>query len=79
MTVVSTRIDDDLKEQIEEYGINASEVAREALAAEVTRRRRERLKERGQQFKGALRDSGVTTEDIVATIREDRDADLEDR
>lgn len=79
MTTVSARINDDLKEQIDELELDTSEIVREALTEAVKKRRRERIRERGERIKGVLSDSGVTTEDIAESIREDRDADLEDR
>ena len=42
----------------------------------ATSRRRQVIKERGQELEGMLSDRGVTTEDIVDSIRADRGRDV---
>ena len=75
MTRVSVRIPDDLKAEADEYGINKSDVMRSALAAEVRRRRREQMADRGEEIADAFDAAGVTREDITAAVRTSRDED----
>ncbi len=68
---VSARIPADLKEKIDRYNVKASEVIREALEEEVRRRELEELREHAQRIKPLL--DRITTEEVVRSIREDRD------
>lgn len=68
---VSARIPPELKEKIDKYNVKTSEVIREALEEEVRRRELEDLKEHAQRLRPLL--DRVTTEEVVRSIREDRD------
>jgi len=68
---VSARIPPELKEKIDKYNVKTSEVIREALEEEVRRRELEDLKEYAQRLRPLL--DRVTTEEVVRSIREDRD------
>ena len=68
---VSARIPADLKEKIDRYNVKASEVIREALEEEVRRRELKELREHAQRIKPLL--DRITTEEVVRSIREDRD------
>lgn len=50
MTTISVPVSDELKQQADELGLNKSEIMRSALAAEVRRRRRERMTDRRAQI-----------------------------
>jgi antitoxin CcdA len=70
-STVSAKIPDEMKRELEREDLNVSEVVREALEDELTRRRRERLSRDVE----ALRESvggGVSSETIVKAVRETR-------
>ncbi|MFH2110050.1 MAG: hypothetical protein ABIJ47_02195 [Candidatus Bathyarchaeota archaeon] len=67
---VSARIPPELKEKIDKYNVKTSEVIREALEEEVSRKELEDLKEHAQRLRPLL--DRVTTEEVVRSIREDR-------
>jgi antitoxin CcdA len=68
---VSARIPTDLKEKMDRFNVKASQVIREALEDEVRRKELEELRERAQRLKPLL--DRVTTEEVVRSIREDRE------
>lgn len=70
--MVSTRISDDLKSELEDYDVNLSEVVREALEAEVRERRRQCLLEQANDAADALEEK-PSTEEIVAAVRDTRE------
>ena len=69
---VSTKIPKQLKEKIRRLKIKPSKILRKALEDEVKKREVEELKEEIHRLKPVL--EKVTTEDIVKSIREDRDS-----
>lgn len=71
-STVTARVSEELKTQADEYGINVSEVVRDALAVEVKRQRRETLIEQGDELSQRFGDQ-LETERVVDTIREDRE------
>lgn len=68
---VTARIPDELKADMDEYDINVSEVVREALEAEVRRRRRNELITQGDELSQRIGER-IETERVVEHIREDR-------
>ena len=68
---VSTKIPKQLKEKIERFKIKPSKILRKALEDEVRKREMEELKEEINQLKPIL--EKVSIEDIVKSIREERD------
>ena len=73
-TTVSAKIPEDLKRELDEAGVNVSETIRDALEAEIRRRRRERLAERAREFRESDGPT-VETEEIAELIREERTDD----
>lgn len=71
-TMVSAKVPDDLKDEADEYDVNKSAVFREALEAEVRRRRRKRLAERSRQWAEEHGDK-IDMDEVVASIRHDRE------
>jgi antitoxin CcdA len=69
---VSTKIPKQLKEKIERFKIKPSKILRKALEDEVKKREIEELKEEIDRLKPIL--EKVSIEDIVKSIREERDA-----
>ncbi len=69
---VSAKISKELKEKIDKYGIRVGEVVRRALELEVKRRILEEAGEKYKLVKDALK--RIPGEEIVKTIREDREA-----
>lgn len=69
---VSTKIPKQLKEKIQRLKIKPSKILRKALEDEVKRREVEELKEEIKKLKPAL--EKVSMDDIVKSIREDRDS-----
>lgn len=68
---VSTKIPKQLKEKIERFKIKPSKILRKALEDEVKKREIEELKEEIDRLKPIL--EKVNIEDIVKSIREERD------
>ena len=68
---VSTKIPKQLKEKIQRLKIKPSKILRKALEDEVKRREVEELKEEIDRLKPTF--AKVSMEDIVKSIREDRD------
>lgn len=70
-TTVSAKVPEDLKRELDEADVNVSEVIRDALEAEVRRRRRERLSERAATLKRDG-DGSVDADEIAELVRADR-------
>lgn len=70
---VTARVPEELKADMDEYDINVSEIVRDALEAEVRRRRREELIKRGDDLSRRIGDQ-IETERVVENIREDRES-----
>lgn len=70
-TTVSAKIPDRLKRKLDDSGVNVSTVIRDALEAEVRRRRREELTERAENLRRELAGK-LDTDDVVEAIRDDR-------
>jgi post-segregation antitoxin (ccd killing protein) len=68
---VSTKIPRELKEKIKELRIKPSRLLRKALEDEIKRKEAEKLKEEIDKLKTTL--DKVSMEEIVKSIREDRD------
>jgi antitoxin CcdA len=68
---VSTKIPQELKEKIKEFKIKPSRLLRKALEDEIRRREAEKLTEEIDRLKPTL--DKVSVEEIVKTIRQDRD------
>ena len=71
---VSTKVRKELLEKAKKYGINISEVLRKALEEEVRKREEEEARKAAKELAEALRASNITVEEIVKSIREDRDS-----
>jgi len=71
---VSTKVRKELLEKAKEYGINVSEVLRKALEEEVRKREEEEARKAAEKLAKELKASGITVEDVVRSIREDRDS-----
>jgi len=71
MTSITVRIPDDLKKDIEELGVQISEVTRTALENEVKRLKREKADEAAQRLSRLL--AQVPDEAITRAVRETRD------
>ncbi|ADD04477.1 uncharacterized protein Nmag_0893 [Natrialba magadii ATCC 43099] len=71
MTTVSAKIPDEMKEELEKEDINVSEVIRNALEEEITKRRREKLRRDVDSLREKI-DDGVETDEIVGAVRETR-------
>jgi antitoxin CcdA len=69
---VSTKIPKQLKEKIQKFKIKPSKILRKALEDEVKKREVEELKAEIDKLKPIL--DKVNVEDIVKSIREDRDS-----
>ena len=73
MTTLSIRVSDELKQQADELDLNKSEVMRSALAAEVRKRRRQRMDERRDRISAFNID--LSDDEITAAVRKSRDED----
>jgi len=71
---VSTKVRKELLEKAKEYGINISEVLRKALEEEVRKREEDEARKAAKELAEALRASNITIEEVVKSIREDRDS-----
>jgi len=69
---VSTKIPKQLKEKMQRFKIKPSKILRKALEDEVKKREVEELKEEINKLKPVL--EKVSMDDIVKSIREDRDS-----
>jgi len=70
---VSTKVKKELLEKAKEYGINVSEVLRKALEEEVKKKEEDEARKAAKELAEALRESNITIEEVVKSIREDRD------
>jgi post-segregation antitoxin (ccd killing protein) len=71
MASITVRISDELKKELQESGINISEVTRKALKTEIKKIKEQRAREAAQKLSQLL--SEVPDEEIIKTIRETRD------
>ena len=71
MASITVRIPDELKKELQEIGINISEVTRKALEAEVKKIQEQRAQEAAQKLSQLLSD--IPDEEIIKTIRETRE------
>ena len=71
MASITVRIPDELKKQLQETGINISEVTRKALEAEVKKIQEQRAQEAAKKLSQLL--SEVPDDEIIKTIRETRE------
>lgn len=69
---VSTKIPKQLKEKMQQFKIKPSKILRKALEDEVKKRENQELKQEINRLKPML--EKVSMEDIVKSIREDRDS-----
>ncbi|MGC9152709.1 MAG: DUF4145 domain-containing protein [Vulcanisaeta sp.] len=70
--VLTVRVRRELKERAEQLGINIREVVERALEEAIEEKEVEMLKKMAGELKELL--SGVSVEEVVRLIREDRDA-----
>ena len=68
---VSVKVPTELKERAARLGVRTAEVLRRALEEEVRRREVEEINKELHRIQPAL--SRITAEEVVASIREDRD------
>lgn len=69
---VSAKVPDELKDELEQEGINVSDVIRDALADELAERRREAFRRDAADLRERVGD-GVDTDAIVDVVRETRE------
>ena len=69
-SVITVRVPDEMKRNLEKYGVEASGVARKAFEEEIRRKQIEEAKKAAKELAVFLAD--VPTETIVEWIREDR-------
>jgi antitoxin CcdA len=69
---VSVKVPAELKESMDAYGVETSKVLRKALEDEVMRKKVEELKKDGEKLQRLF--ERMTVDDVVKSIREDRDA-----
>jgi post-segregation antitoxin (ccd killing protein) len=69
--VISVRIPEELKEELEKYNIDEAEVIRRALVNEVKKAKAKELEKEAKEIKEVL--SKIPVEDVIKEIREDRD------
>jgi len=67
---ISVKVPADLKAKLAQYGVKTGEVVRSTLEREVKRRQLEEIEKRLEAIRPVL--EKIETEDIVASIREDR-------
>lgn len=67
---ISVKVPADLKAKLTHYGVKTGEVVRSTLEREVKRRQLEEIEKRLEAIRPVL--EKIDTEDIVASIREDR-------
>jgi hypothetical protein len=68
--VISVRIPEELKEELEKYNIDEAEVIRRALINEVKKAKAKELEKEAKEIKEVL--SKIPIEDVIKEIREDR-------
>jgi len=71
-TTVSLTVPVELKRELEAHDVDISETIREALEAEVRRRRRAELSERLETVQSEINDS-LSTDEILTAVQSDRD------
>jgi post-segregation antitoxin (ccd killing protein) len=71
MASITVRISDELKKELQDSGINISEVTRKALKTEIKKIKEQRAREAAQELSQLL--SEVPDEEIIKAIRETRD------
>ena len=71
--VISVRIPEELKEELEKYNIDEAEIIRRALVNEVKKVKAKELEKEAKEIKEVL--SKIPIEDVIKEIREDRDED----
>jgi post-segregation antitoxin (ccd killing protein) len=69
--VISVRIPEELKEELEKYNIDEAEVIRRALVNEVKKAKAKELEKEAKEIKEVL--SKIPVDDVIKEIREDRD------
>jgi len=69
--VISVRIPEELKEELEKYNIDEAEVIRRALINEVKKAKAKELEKEAKEIKEVL--SKIPIEEVINEIREDRD------
>jgi len=69
--VISVRIPEELKEELEKYNIDEAEVIRRALVNEVKKAKAKELEKEAKEIKEVL--SKIPVDDVIEEIREDRD------
>ncbi|ADX81913.1 hypothetical protein [Saccharolobus islandicus] len=69
--VISVRIPEELKEELEKYNIDEAEVVRRALINEVKKAKAKELEKEAKEIKEVL--SKIPIEDVIKEIREDRE------
>jgi hypothetical protein len=69
--VISVRIPEELKEELEKYNIDEAEVIRRALVNEVKKAKARELEKEAKEIEEVL--SKIPIEDVIKEIREDRD------
>jgi metal-responsive CopG/Arc/MetJ family transcriptional regulator len=68
--VISVRIPEELKEELEKYNIDEAEVIRRALINEVKKAKAKELEKELNEIKGVL--IKILAEEVIKEIREDR-------
>lgn len=68
--VISVRILEELKEELEKYNIDEAEVIRRALINEVKKAKAKELEKELNEIKGVL--IKIPAEEVIKEIREDR-------
>jgi len=69
--VISVRIPEELKGELEKYNIDEAEVIRRALINEVKKAKAKELEKEAKEIKEVL--SKIPVEEVIKEIREDRD------
>lgn len=69
---VSAKVPDELKDELEQAGINVSDVIRDALTDELAERRREAFRRDAADLRERV-GNGVDTDAIVDVVRETRE------
>ena len=70
--VISVRIPEELKRELEKYKIDEAEVIRRALINEVKKAKAKELEKELESVEDVL--SKISVEEVVKSIREDRDS-----
>jgi len=68
--VISVRIPEEQKEELEKYNIDEAEVIRRALVNEVKKAKAKELEKEAKEIKEVL--SKIPIEDVIKEIREDK-------